>query len=310
MDVVGVCPTPEDAEECRKCFAVGIEKFCGNLPKGVSEASRRVGTLQDVVVCDVSDAVQVKTVCENLFQTPSISLLVTNAGIMATPPALSRQGYEMQFATHHIGHSIMALTLLSSVERHPRAARIVVVTSAAAAGGEISQQTTYTTHAQEVELFLRKADRFKAYSNAKLCNAVFCGALARHVEKRQLNVEVNMLHPGPVRSRVLCNSRLPWTSLLNSDLSGLLRLSPVISACYVTDLCLNQRHRGVNGHYFRMGEDQTVRLGGFLSNERNRHNYIVDSIWFTGVPCPKVSLSPAAQEWLFKESLDYFHRAS
>lgn len=48
----------------------------------------------------------------NKFTHGRLDLLMCNAGIMATPPALSKDGYEIQFATNHLGHAMLIRQLL------------------------------------------------------------------------------------------------------------------------------------------------------------------------------------------------------
>jgi NAD(P)-dependent dehydrogenase (short-subunit alcohol dehydrogenase family) len=38
-----------------------------------------------------------------------------NAGIMATPASLSKDGYEIQFATNHLGHALLIKSLLPTM---------------------------------------------------------------------------------------------------------------------------------------------------------------------------------------------------
>jgi len=56
-----------------------------------------------------------------------------NAGIMASPPALSKDGYEIQFATNHLGHAMLIqelLPLMLTTAKSPSSdVRIVCLTS-------------------------------------------------------------------------------------------------------------------------------------------------------------------------------------
>jgi NAD(P)-dependent dehydrogenase (short-subunit alcohol dehydrogenase family) len=46
------------------------------------------------------------------FAHKRLDVLICNAGIMAAPPALSKDGYEIQFATNHLGHAMLIQQLL------------------------------------------------------------------------------------------------------------------------------------------------------------------------------------------------------
>ena len=63
-----------------------------------------------------------------------LDILICNAGVMAIPPGLSKDGYEIQFATNHLAHALLIKlclpALLRSAEEHGDA-RILSVTSLA-----------------------------------------------------------------------------------------------------------------------------------------------------------------------------------
>ena len=59
---------------------------------------------------------------------PSLTALINNAGVMACPLARTAQGYEMQFATNHLGHFLLTC-LLAPALRRGAPARVVSVSS-------------------------------------------------------------------------------------------------------------------------------------------------------------------------------------
>lgn len=64
-----------------------------------------------------------------------IHMLVNNAGVMASPLARTAEGWEMQFATNHLGHFALTLGLQPFLAAAGRA-RVVSVSSAAHLRGE------------------------------------------------------------------------------------------------------------------------------------------------------------------------------
>lgn len=48
----------------------------------------------------------------NKFVHDRLDILMCNAGIMAVPPALSKDGFETQFATNHLAHAMIIQQLL------------------------------------------------------------------------------------------------------------------------------------------------------------------------------------------------------
>lgn len=63
-----------------------------------------------------------------------LDILMLNAGIMAAPPGMTCDGYEIQFGTNYVGHALLARLLLPVLERTastPAAdVRIIMLTSA------------------------------------------------------------------------------------------------------------------------------------------------------------------------------------
>ncbi len=59
---------------------------------------------------------------------PRIDLLVNNAGVMYTPKQVTRDGFEMQFGTNHLGHFALTGLLLDVLLPVP-GSRVVTVSS-------------------------------------------------------------------------------------------------------------------------------------------------------------------------------------
>lgn len=63
------------------------------------------------VEMDLTSLASVKAAAKK-FTHDRLDLLMCNAGIMASPPAVSKDGYEIQFATNHLGHAMLIRQLL------------------------------------------------------------------------------------------------------------------------------------------------------------------------------------------------------
>lgn len=85
------------------------------------------------VQVDLTDLSSIKNAVSKTFVYNRLDILLCNAGIMATPAGLSRDGYEIQFATNHLGHAMLIKqllpVLLKTAERPGSDVRIVSVTS-------------------------------------------------------------------------------------------------------------------------------------------------------------------------------------
>uniref|UniRef100_A0A0A9Z6E7 Retinol dehydrogenase 11 n=2 Tax=Lygus hesperus TaxID=30085 RepID=A0A0A9Z6E7_LYGHE len=118
---------------------------------------------------------------------PRIHLLINNAGVMLCPYELTVDGYEMQFATNHLGHFLFTLLLLPTILASAPA-RIVNVSSRA-------HTTAKSMNFDDVNL-TKHYSPITAYGRSKLANILFSRELARRLEGT--GVTVYSLHPGVV----------------------------------------------------------------------------------------------------------------
>ncbi|CAD2218600.1 hypothetical protein, conserved [Angomonas deanei] len=260
--------------------------------------------------CDLSDTTAVGEVADKISTDPNLRIIVCSAGPMATPTRLTHQNLEEQFAVHHVGHSLLIMRLLQyrlKARAFSHRWRFVILSSGAASTAYPDNDTTFNEW-KAVEDAEEKINRFDGYGNAKMCQLLFGLALSKCIandERLSSCCTVNVLHPGPIRSRVLPNSGLPLLWLLDGELAAIFRLTPAIAALYVVDLALNARHAGTNGHFFRMGEDQTVHYHKLVEDPSLRGGFWQNSTLFPGIPGPSVSLSYERQNWMWQSTMHY-----
>ncbi|GAA1662059.1 oxidoreductase [Glycomyces endophyticus] len=114
-----------------------------------------------------------------------IDVLVNNAGIMAPPRSLSKQGHESQFATNHLGHFALTGLLLDRLQGPDP--RVVTVSSLAHGHGQIhfddlTGERGYTP--------------VRYYSQSKLANALFGLELERRLRAAGNPAASLIAHPG------------------------------------------------------------------------------------------------------------------
>ncbi len=136
---------------------------------------------------DVSSLASVRAFADDVRgRFPGIDLLVNNAGIMATPRARSVDGFEMQFATNHLGHYALAGLLVPAMGTRI-GSRVVAVASIAARTGRIDFDDLMGE---------RRYDEWKAYNQSKLANLMFAMEYARRLRRAGLATQALAAHPG------------------------------------------------------------------------------------------------------------------
>ena len=120
-----------------------------------------------------------------------LHLLVNNAGIMASPEMRTPQGWEMQFATNHLGHFALATGLRPALAA-ARGARVVSVSSAA----HLRSPVVF----DDIHFQRRDYEPWAAYGQSKSANVLFAVEATRRWADD--GILVNALHPGGIRTNL------------------------------------------------------------------------------------------------------------
>ncbi|KAI8150269.1 hypothetical protein BJV82DRAFT_573441 [Fennellomyces sp. T-0311] len=123
-----------------------------------------------------------------------LHILMNNAGVMACPFGLSKDGIETQFATNHVAHYYLTIQLLPLLEESIPS-RIVNVSSAA------HNATSIRTVSLDKASDEKSYNRAIQYGFTKACNILFSRELSKRLEVKGVkDIYVNSLHPGSVQS--------------------------------------------------------------------------------------------------------------
>lgn len=119
---------------------------------------------------------------------------MNNAGIMATPLAMTEEGYESQFGTNHIGHALLVKellpVLLSTAQEEGSDVRIVNLTS---------EGHNLAPRPQGIMFDMAKLKEYgpwARYGQSKLANILYTKELA----KRYPSITSVAIHPGVIKT--------------------------------------------------------------------------------------------------------------
>lgn len=119
--------------------------------------------------------------------TPVVDVLMNNAGVMFTPFARTRDGFELQIGTNHFGHFEFTRLLVPQLTAAGRA-RIVALSS----GGHVMGDVDFDDPNWE----RREYDKFAAYGAAKTANVLHAVEADRRL--REFGIRAYAVHPGTV----------------------------------------------------------------------------------------------------------------
>jgi NAD(P)-dependent dehydrogenase (short-subunit alcohol dehydrogenase family) len=157
------------------------------------------------IACDLASLASVERGAKQFTSASSrLDILMCNAGVMALPPGLTKDGYEVQFGTNHVGHALLIKlllpTLLATAERPGSAVRIVLNTSLGFRGapkGGVRFKDLRTTQACISPL----AGTWIRYGQSKLANVLYAAELGR----RYPNITSVSIHPGVINTGLVGN---------------------------------------------------------------------------------------------------------
>ena len=175
-----------------------------NLDKGKDAAARITAESPHAEVAlqelDLTSLESIRAAAERLrSEHDRIDLLINNAGVMWTPKSTTKDGFELQFGTNHLGH--FALTDLLLDRLLPVAgSRVVTVSS-------IGHRIRAGIHFDDLQ-WERSYSRVGAYGQSKLANLLFTYELQRRLARHGTTIAV-AAHPGGSRTELTRNLPAP-----------------------------------------------------------------------------------------------------
>ncbi|MEU8235746.1 SDR family NAD(P)-dependent oxidoreductase [Actinoplanes sp. NPDC048967] len=163
--------------------------------KGKLAAARINGDVS-VQELDLTSLESVRAAAAGLRAThPRIDLLINNAGVMYTPRQTTRDGFELQFGTNHLGHFALTGLVLDLLLPVP-GSRVVTVSST-------GHRIRAAIHFDDLQ-WERSYARIGAYGQSKLANLMFTYELQRRLAAHGTTVAV-AAHPGISNTELVRN---------------------------------------------------------------------------------------------------------
>jgi NAD(P)-dependent dehydrogenase (short-subunit alcohol dehydrogenase family) len=171
-----------------------------NTDKG-NEAAARIGDQSPgasvaVAELDLTSLDSIRRAADELrTKHDTIDLLINNAGVMMTPKGTTKDGFELQFGTNHLGHFAFTGLLLDHIVA-AAGSRVVTVSSV---GHRFARNGIRFDDLQ----WEKDYGRVAAYGQAKLANLMFTYELQRRLQGTKTIAAA--AHPGGSRTELSRN---------------------------------------------------------------------------------------------------------
>jgi NAD(P)-dependent dehydrogenase (short-subunit alcohol dehydrogenase family) len=178
-----------------------------------------------------------------------LDILINNAGVMAIPDLrLTPEGWELQFATNHLGHFALAYGLHDALVAAPAGARIVSLSSR----GHLRSPVVF----DDINFASRPYDPMLAYGQSKTANVLFAVEAFRRWASD--GITANAVHPGAVATTNLSRYLDP-EELEQIKASGRYRYKTAEQGAATSVLvAASPLLEGIGGRYFQDGKEAPV----------------------------------------------------
>ena len=132
----------------------------------------------------------------NTFNAESdkLDILINNAGVMALPASTTKDGYEIQFGTNHIGHFFFTKLLMPTLQRTAEDKRDVRIVNLSSKGHELPPKGGLAL--KDARSNMDSYNTWVRYGQSKLANLLF----TRELSRRYPAIKSMALHPGGIET--------------------------------------------------------------------------------------------------------------
>jgi len=260
---------------CRK----GAKVYIG--ARAESKARAAINEIKSKVPCaeiefiplDLTSFESVKTAADTyLTHESTLHVLMNNAGIMMTDFSQTKEGYEIQFGTNHMGHFLLTKLLLPTLESTAKTAPpgTVRIVNLSSAGHNLGLRGIPFNNFQNISPFTQER-----YGVSKLANILHAKALAQKYSDK--GITAVSLHPGIIASDLY----VPYTNsnfVLRNAYKVMKRVTKSIEDGAVNQIWCAVGNGVKNGGYY----DPVEIEGGSILMGLSRHAKSqgnIDKLW-------------------------------
>jgi len=164
----------------------------------VRKDAMAIGGSLELVELDLASLKSVRACADGLLaKAENFDVIISNAGVMATPFGLTADGFETQFGTNHLGHFVLVNRIAALIRT---GGRLINVSSAGHRRSNVDledpnfERTPY--------------EPFVAYGRSKTANILF--AVAFDQRHRERGVRAAAVHPGIIETELIRHMSPSW----------------------------------------------------------------------------------------------------
>jgi len=249
---------------------------CRSIEKG-EEAKRLIleytqnGSVS-VKKLDLADLASVKSFADVIIlENLKLDILLNNAGIMIPPYSLTKDGFESQFGTNHLGHFALTAHLYPLIKSTPNS-RIVSLSSMAHNGGVMNFGNLNYDDGKSYKAMT-------AYKRSKMANLYFIYELQRRLSVSNKNTIAVAAHPGVSQTNLAHFVEDKFIFKILNPLLNLVTQSAAMGALPQIRACVDKNLKGAE--YY--GPDGRAGFKGFpvvvKSSKPSHDTAIAKQLW-------------------------------
>lgn len=192
-----------------------------------------------LLLADLSEQSSIRQLTSQIRdRVKQLDILINNAAVYRSERTLTSDGFEVMFATNHLGHFLLTNLLLDLLEAS-KSARIVNVTA----------PSTVKLNFDDLQ-GEKNFNSLSAFGASKMANLLFTFELSNRLKTS--HITVNAIHPGLVRSGIMKDANIV-IRLLTRLMSG----SPEKAANAIVALSTSEAYAGKSGKFYKNGREIT-----------------------------------------------------